>query len=99
MSFTFDSVKEVLERQVQPRLAQHGGGVKLCDVSEEGEVRISFTGHCCTCPAQEATLNSMVSETLKNAFPQESLTLIAVNTVDDDLWNMAKTILQHKTEV
>lgn len=96
MSITFEAVKQILEETVQPQLAKHGGGVSLCSVSEQGEVRISFTGRCCTCPAQEATLNSMVADTFQKAFPDDNLTFIAVNTVDEELWDMAKNILKKK---
>ncbi len=94
MGLTVDSIKAVLADTVQGRLAQHGGGVEVCGLSEQGEVRVAFTGHCSTCPAQEATLRNLVTDALHKAFPQEPLRVIAINRVNDDLWNMAKNILR-----
>ena len=51
MNLDFDAVQEVLETRVAPQLALHGGGVKLCSISPEGDIRVAFKGACATCPS------------------------------------------------
>jgi Fe-S cluster biogenesis protein NfuA len=48
-------VLAVLDTQVRPLLAVHGGGVDLIDVTPEGEVRLAFVGACCGCSLKSVT--------------------------------------------
>ena len=58
MNLDFDAVQEVLETRVAPQLALHGGGVKLCSISPEGDIRVAFKGACATCPSMTETMES-----------------------------------------
>ena len=49
------SVLMVLDRQIGPLLAVHGGGVRLIDVTPAGEIRLAFEGACCGCPLKSVT--------------------------------------------
>lgn len=93
MGLSFDAVEDVLQREVLPLLASHGGGVKLCGVTPEGDVRIAFRGACASCPSMSDTMNVLVEGSLRRAFPGERLRVLAVNDVDEDLWAQAKAIL------
>ncbi|KGN99144.1 hypothetical protein HQ36_01410 [Porphyromonas gingivicanis] len=98
MSLSFDAVQAVLEQQVNPALASHGGGVKLCSISPEGDIHVSFKGACAACPSMRDTLDELVEATLRGAFPDEEFRLIAVSGIDDDLINQAKALLRERQE-
>ena len=43
------AVLDVLDTQVRPLLAVHGGGVELVEVTAAGEVRLEYQGACRGC--------------------------------------------------
>lgn len=90
----FATVEEVLWKRVTPMLVAHGGGIKLKSISPEGEVRVAFEGACTNCPLLGDTLSNSVEASLLEAFPGAPLKVLVVNDIDDDLWNLAKNILQ-----
>ena len=49
------AVLAVLDTQVRPLLAVHGGGLDLIDVTAAGEVRLAFVGACCGCSLKSVT--------------------------------------------
>ncbi len=98
MSLSFDAVQAVLEQQVDPLLASHGGGVKLCSISPEGDIRVSFRGACASCPSMRDTMDELVEGTLQNAFPNEKFRLIAVMDTDQELLDQARALLRARQE-
>lgn len=49
------SVIEILDSQIRPVIKLHGGGVELLDVTEYGEVELSFDGACRGCSLKSLT--------------------------------------------
>lgn len=49
------AVELVVARQIQPLLKIHGGGVRVLDVTPEGEVRLEFLGACRGCALKSVT--------------------------------------------
>jgi Fe-S cluster biogenesis protein NfuA len=49
------AVVAVLDTQVRPLLAVHGGGVDLVELTPAGEVRLAFSGACCGCSLKSVT--------------------------------------------
>jgi Fe-S cluster biogenesis protein NfuA len=45
----------VLETQIRPLLAIHGGGLELIEVTPAGEVRLAFEGACRGCSLKSVT--------------------------------------------
>jgi Fe-S cluster biogenesis protein NfuA len=45
----------VIETQIRPPLAVHGGGVDLIEVTPAGEVRLAFEGACRGCSLKSVT--------------------------------------------
>jgi Fe-S cluster biogenesis protein NfuA len=45
----------VLETQIRPLLAVHGGGLELIDITPGGEVRLAFEGACRGCSLKSVT--------------------------------------------
>ncbi|SEN87964.1 Fe-S cluster biogenesis protein NfuA, 4Fe-4S-binding domain [Rhodospirillales bacterium URHD0017] len=49
------TVLEVLDTQIRPLLAVHGGGVELIEVTPAGEVRLEYQGACRGCALKSTT--------------------------------------------
>ncbi|MFH1239488.1 MAG: NifU family protein [bacterium] len=65
----YEEVEKVLNEEVSPMLAMHGGGVELVDVSDDGVVKVRLTGGCAGCPMSQMTLASVVEEAIKARVP------------------------------
>jgi len=62
-------VQQVLDEQVNPSVASHGGRVSLVDV-EAGRVTLRFGGGCQGCGMVDVTLKHGVQEMLQKAIPE-----------------------------
>src|SRR5262245_18786985 len=49
------AVSAVIETQIRPLIALHGGGVELLEITPAGEVRLAFEGACCGCALKSVT--------------------------------------------
>jgi Fe/S biogenesis protein NfuA len=73
-----DRVRDVLESQVNPAIAAHGGMISLVDV-EETDVYVEMSGGCQGCTLSRVTLRQGVERMLREAVPE----LTAVHDVTD----------------
>lgn len=73
-----DRVRDVLETQVNPAIAAHGGMISLVDV-EETDVYVETSGGCQGCALSRMTLRQGVERMLREAVPE----LTAVHDVTD----------------
>jgi len=73
-----DRVRSVLESQVNPAIAAHGGMITLVDV-EETDVFVEMSGGCQGCALSRMTLRQGVERMLREAVPE----LTAVHDVTD----------------
>lgn len=71
-----EKVEAALEK-VRPGLHADGGDVKLIEVKDNGEVIISLTGACGSCPMSSMTLRLGVERILRKEVP-EMTKLVAV---------------------
>lgn len=62
-------VRELIEGEINPMLAQHGGNVDLESVSEK-MVRLKFGGGCQGCAASALTMKMGVENRLKELIPE-----------------------------
>jgi len=62
-------VQQVLDRQVNPGLAMHGGSVNLIEV-KDNDVYVQLSGGCQGCSMAMATLKNGIESTLKREIPQ-----------------------------
>lgn len=60
-----DRVNYMIESEINPQLASHGGKVMLVDITEQGEALLQFGGGCNGC--------SMVDVTLKDGIEKQML--------------------------
>lgn len=70
-----DRIKYVLEAEISPTLAGHGGRVALVEIIEEPEeegkiVILQFGGGCHGCGMANVTLKNGIEKTLKEKFPE-----------------------------
>ena len=60
-----ERVRHVIESEINPQLASHGGRVSLREVTADGVVVLQFGGGCHGCGMVDATLRGGVERTLK----------------------------------
>jgi len=66
-----DRVNYILQSEVNPQLASHGGNVSLVDITEEGIAILKFGGGCQGCGMVTITLKEGVEKNLLEKFPIE----------------------------
>jgi len=66
----FERVRWVLDSEVNPRLAAHGGRVSLVDITASKEVVLQFGGGCHGCGMVSVTLKEGIEKTLAERFPE-----------------------------
>jgi Fe/S biogenesis protein NfuA len=64
-----ERIHELLEREVNPRIAAHGGAVELVDVDDK-TLYVRMTGGCQGCAASSATLRMGVERMIREAMPE-----------------------------
>ena len=65
----FDRLKKFIDSTVSPSLAAHGGAVSLVEVTDDGIVKVKFTGACLGCSMVGVTLKDGIQTQLNQAFP------------------------------
>lgn len=62
-------IQQILEEQINPALASHGGWVKLCRV-EGQDVFVEMGGGCQGCASSRATMKFGIERAIKEVVPQ-----------------------------
>ena len=65
-----DRVRHVLETEINPGVAGHGGKVSLVEVTEVGVVVLQFGGGCHGCGQVDMTLKHGIEKTLRERVPE-----------------------------
>lgn len=65
-----ERVRYVLEAEINPRLASHGGRVSLREIDADGVVLLQFGGGCHGCGMVDVTLKQGVEKTLRERVPE-----------------------------
>ncbi|MGH7657306.1 MAG: NifU family protein [Gemmatimonadales bacterium] len=65
----FDLVSDIIERQINPGVAQHGGRVELVDV-QDATVHLRMMGGCQGCGMASVTLRQGIEASLKRSIPE-----------------------------
>lgn len=86
-------IERVLDETIRPQLALHGGDIRSLSC-EDGVYRFRLLGQCSGCPSAWLTTESLIQETLLQAFP-DLKQVVLVQQVSDDLLNQARAILRH----
>ncbi|OGT29626.1 MAG: hypothetical protein A3E87_06040 [Gammaproteobacteria bacterium RIFCSPHIGHO2_12_FULL_35_23] len=65
-----ERVQYLIEMEVNPALAAHGGVVRLVEITENNEVILQFGGGCQGCGMVDVTLKQGIEQTLKERLPE-----------------------------
>ncbi len=65
-----ERVRFVLDSEINPKLASHGGRATLLEVDAEGVVVLQFGGGCHGCGMVDVTLKQGVEKTLRERVPE-----------------------------
>ena len=88
---TLEQIEQVLDEQVRPQLALHGGDI-VSVALEGGVYRFRLTGQCAGCPSAYLTTETLIREQLLRALP--ALSDVALEQgVSDALLDQARAIL------
>lgn len=68
--------------EARDRLHGHAGDVEIVEVSESGDVVLSFVGTCTHCPAQALTFGSVILPVLEQLDGIGAVTMRGVNVSD-----------------
>lgn len=74
-----ERVQYIIDNEINPNLASHGGFVSLVDIVDNGVVVLRFGGGCHGCGMSEVTLKSGIEKTLL----QQCADITAVRDVTD----------------
>ena len=66
-----ERVSYVIESEVNPQLASHGGKVVLLEITEDGYAMLQFGGGCNGCSMVDVTLQEGIEKQLLEQFPGE----------------------------
>ncbi len=66
-----ERVSYVIESEVNPQLASHGGKVVLLEITEDGHAILQFGGGCNGCSMVDVTLKEGIEKQLLEQFPGE----------------------------
>jgi len=65
-----ERVQFVLESEIAPQIASHGGRISLVEVTADGIVVLRFGGGCHGCGMVDVTLKNGVEKTLRERIPE-----------------------------
>lgn len=65
-----ERVRFVLESEIAPQIASHGGRISLVEVTSDGIVVLRFGGGCHGCGMVDVTLKNGVEKTLRERVPE-----------------------------
>ena len=87
-----ERIKRVIEKRVNPKLAEHNGS---CEFSEynDGVVGIRMNGECSECMMAQITLDNIIKKELMDAFPGEVTDVVLDTRMGEDMLSMLKGIL------
>ena len=66
-----ERVEYVIQTQINPQLASHGGRITLIEITEDGYAVLQFGGGCNGCSMVDVTLKDGVEKQLISLFPNE----------------------------
>lgn len=79
-----DKINWILEAEINPGLASHGGMVSLEQITPEMDVILRFGGGCHGCGMANVTLKEGIEKTLKEHFPQINAVVDATDHASGD---------------
>lgn len=66
-----ERISYMIEAEINPQLASHGGKVSLMEITEDGEAVLQFGGGCNGCSMVDVTLKDGIEKQMLSAFAGE----------------------------
>ena len=66
-----DRVEYVIQAEINPQLANHGGHVLVTEITEDGKAVLQFGGGCNGCSMIDVTVKNGIEKELIERFPDE----------------------------
>lgn len=88
---SLEKIEALLQEQIQPMLASHGGGARLVSYTD-GVVQLELLGACCGCPSADLVTRAAIEDLLRAAVPGVKGVEL-VQTVDEELLAFAQKLL------
>jgi len=63
-----EQIKQELDK-LRPMLQADGGDAELVEITQDGIVKVKFTGACSSCPMRQVTLKAGIEAKLKEKIP------------------------------
>lgn len=77
-------IRYVIDSEINPQLASHGGRVTLLEVDADGGVLVQFGGGCHGCGMADVTLKKGVEKTLRERVPEITAVIDATDHATGD---------------
>jgi Fe/S biogenesis protein NfuA len=74
-----ERVRYLIDSEINPQIASHGGRVSLVEIDADGAVYLQFGGGCHGCGMADVTLKQGIETTLRSRLPE----ITAVRDVTD----------------
>lgn len=65
-----DKIQYVIDSEIAPGLANHGGKVRIIDLSDDNILSLAFGGGCQGCGMAQVTLKQGIERLLREKFPE-----------------------------
>lgn len=91
MTAVIEKIEKVLDEEIRPLLANHGGNVELKSF-EEGTAVVLFSGACSGCPGAQDTFTAIVESKLLDKVPEVKSVELA-SAITEDMIAFAKQLL------
>lgn len=65
-----EKIQYVIDSEIAPGLAHHGGKVEIVDISEDNVLSLAFGGGCRGCGMSQLTLKQGIERILRERFPE-----------------------------
>lgn len=88
-----ETIKKVIEEQVNPILGEHLGGAHLISYID-GVVTVKLTGACSSCPSAQLTTEDVVKSIIMGAIPEVE-DVVLDTSVSDELLEVARKLMRH----
>ncbi|QNB46743.1 NifU family protein [Thermanaerosceptrum fracticalcis] len=92
-----EELEKVLNERVRHVLREHGGDLRVVELTGGNVLRVELTGACGLCPAAHLTLENVVKETVQAALPWVK-GVEAVFGVSEELLKEARRFLSSRRD-
>ncbi len=85
---TAEQLEQLLDRQVRPHLALHGGNMKVVEL-KDGVLRFRLLGQCAGCPSAWLTTEQVIADEITRAIPEIGR-VVLVQDAEEELLDEAR---------